>query len=46
MDVQTKVLSYKLVIEKQYILHMSVHHIQYNILNTHTHTFRSPFHLK
>ncbi len=33
MDVQTKKLSYKLVIEEQYILHMSVHHIQYNILN-------------
>jgi hypothetical protein len=33
MDVQTKVLSYELVIEKQHILHMLAHHVQHNILN-------------
>jgi hypothetical protein len=33
MDVKTKVLSYKLMIEKQQILHILVHHVQYVILN-------------
>jgi hypothetical protein len=32
IDVLTKMLSYKLVIEKQQILHMLVHHVQYNII--------------
>jgi hypothetical protein len=42
MNIQTRVLSYKLVIEKQHILHLLVHHIQYYILNI----YIFPFHLK
>ncbi len=48
MDVETKVFSYKLVIEKQHILHMLAHHVQYDILNIYIYIYIyiSPFHLK